>query len=125
MNKQTVKSKTKAGHPKKSESDLPDKYLNIHNLMDWVKENKPQLYKRLTQETPQASLAKLVYSWRILEGRKQEEQAELSGCSLATYEAIEEAKANPSWLILWGIAKSYKVSYQEFFAGPGRGVTLT
>ncbi len=101
-------------------------YLNADTWLGWVKENKPDVYKKITQETPVAILARAAWGWRLTTGRTQDQAADLVGCSLATYQHIEECRkgVNPSYSVLCRIAGSYDVSLAEFLLGPGK-LTLT
>jgi hypothetical protein len=95
-------------------------YVTEETVLDEVKTNNPQLYKRLQGDAPEAFLAKILITWRLYKGRSQRSQAKLVGCGRSTYQTFEEARrgVNPGFLTLWKIANTYEVGLLEFFAGP-------
>jgi DNA-binding XRE family transcriptional regulator len=97
-------------------------YLDADTWLGWVKDNKPEVYKKITKDTPEAILARAAWGWRLTTGRTQAQAAKLAGCSVATYQNIEECRkgVNPSYLGLCRIAGSYKTSLAVFLLGPGK-----
>src|SRR5665213_830662 len=96
-------------------------YLNPDTVFDQIKLKYPGLYKRISANSPEGKLARVLMAWRLLTNRQQKEVAKLAGCSRATYQNMENAKkgVNPGYLTLWRIAESYEISFKEFIAGPG------
>ncbi len=96
-------------------------YLNPDTVFDQVKQKYPGLYKRISANTPEGELARVLMAWRLLTNRQQKEVAKLAGCSRATYQNMENAKkgVNPGYLTLWRIAGSYEKTFKEFITGPG------
>lgn len=119
--KSTLKAGKKIGGITRTQEGEPVNYLTPDNWFEWVKNNKPSVFEKLSKHTPQAELGKLLWGWRLTAGRTQKDQAKRSGCSMATYQKLEEVStnSNPNYLTLYKIARSYGVSFKEFWDGPG------
>lgn len=107
--------------------EKPEFYFTPDNWLAWMKINKPAVHAKLSKNSDQAELAKLLWAWRLIEGRTQQDLADRTGCSRATYQKLEEvnSNSNPTYLTLCKIAKSYGVSFKEFILGPGKQNLLT
>ena len=124
MKKPTIK---KIQPKKPSDEEELITYLNPDNVLEKLRIKNPDLWKRINADTPEGELAKVLLAWRLLNNRTQEAQAGLAGCSRASYINMEGAKhgANPGYLTLYRMAKSYGLSIQDFMVGPGKAGRLS
>ena len=110
-----------------SSKHLPDagityKYFTPEMVLEFIKKEYPLVHDRLKQGTPQGELGILLLTWRLTSGRSQKKVSELAGCSLSSYQLMEEAQpdSNPGLNMICKVAKTYGVeSVKEFWSGPG------